>query len=496
MTGFDPLSDVSHSQGSNINDLLVKLLGKLGDMGLTGSSHSAQATTNDQGHHKSVSLVQNPSVTTGPIAYNIGSVRTPTPCPIFYPPVQPSYYYTTTGPLGFVPAQQPNPIPQPTSVPPGFAYPTQPTLHPAQLGYSLICPAKQALQPGSMGPTLIPGQATTLPHAFVVGTLHDPSSGVWKMDYAGNLYTVTAPSTLHHASLVSQTPCNKRLGHQGWCFCFVRLGALTYFSSRTPIDAESKLGVDVLIRSTGTLHYGLQLFSSSITYLVAVILSQKKYAVEILENAHMVNCNPSRTPIDAESKLGVDGDPVSDPTLYQSLAGSLHYLTFTMPDISYAVQQVCLHMHDPREPHFSALKRILRYVQGTLHYGLQLFSSSITYLVACSDVDWAGCPTTRRSTSGYCIFLGKNLLSWSSKRQPTLSCSSAEADYRGVANVVAETCWLRNLLRELHTPLSSATLVYCDNVSDVYLSCNPVQHQRAKHIEIDIHFVHDLVAAG
>ncbi|GJU02531.1 ribonuclease H-like domain-containing protein [Tanacetum coccineum] len=153
-------------------------------------------------------------------------------------------------------------------------------------------------------------------------------------------------------------------------------------------------------------------------------------------------------------------------------------------------------MHDPREPHLSALKRILRYVQGTLNYGLQLFSSSTTDLVAYSDADWAGCPTTRRSTSGYCVFLGNNLLSWSAKRQPTLSRSSAEAEYRGVANAVAETCWLRNLLRELHTPLSSATLVYCDNVSAVYLSSNPVQHQRTKHIEIDIHFVRDLVAAG
>ncbi|GKD47624.1 ribonuclease H-like domain-containing protein [Tanacetum coccineum] len=227
-----------------------------------------------------------------------------------------------------------------------------------------------------------------------------------------------------------------------------------------------------------------------------MFLSQKKYVVEILERAHMANCNPCRTPVDTESKLGNDGDPVSDPTLYRSLAGSLQYLTFTRPDISYAVQQVCLHMHDPREPHFSALKRILRYVRGTLDYGLQLFSSSTTSLVAYSDADWAGCPTTRRSTSGYCVFLGNNLLSWSAKRQPTLSRSSAEAEYRGVANAVAETCWLRNLLRELHTPLSSATLVYCDNVSAVYLSSNPVQHQRTKHIEIDIHFVRDLVAAG
>ncbi|GKF58073.1 ribonuclease H-like domain-containing protein [Tanacetum coccineum] len=137
-----------------------------------------------------------------------------------------------------------------------------------------------------------------------------------------------------------------------------------------------------------------------------------------------------------QNKLSADGDPVSDPTLYRSLAGALQYLTFTWPDISYAVEQVCLYMHDPREPHFSALKRILRYICGTMPYGLQLFSSTTSSLVAYSDSDWAGCPTTRRFTSGYCVFLGNNLLSWSSKRQVTLSRSSAEAEYRGVANAV------------------------------------------------------------
>ncbi|GJY29153.1 ribonuclease H-like domain-containing protein [Tanacetum coccineum] len=147
----------------------------------------------------------------------------------------------------------------------------------------------------------------------------------------------------------------------------------------------------------GSLNYFLDIYVTRDSS--EMFLSQKKYAIEILERAHMVNCNPS----------------------------SIQYLTFTRIDISYAVQQICLYVHDPQEPHLSALKRILR----------------------------------------------------------------AEAEYRGVANVVAETCWLRNLLRELHTPLSSATLVYCDNVSAVYLSCNPVQHQRTKHIEIDIHFVRD-----
>nr|GEY58007.1 ribonuclease H-like domain-containing protein [Tanacetum cinerariifolium] len=116
--------------------------------------------------------------------------------------------------------------------------------------------------------------------------------------------------------------------------------------------------------------------------------------------------------------------------------------------------------------------------------------------LSADDTDWAGYPTTLRSTSGYCIFLRNNLLSWSSKRQFTISHSSAEAECLGVANAVTETCWLRNLLRKLHTPLSTATLVYCDNVSVVNLSLNPVQHKRTKHIEIDIHIVRDLVSTS
>ncbi|GKA42906.1 ribonuclease H-like domain-containing protein [Tanacetum coccineum] len=108
---------------------------------------------------------------------------------------------------------------------------------------------------------------------------------------------------------------------------------------------------------------------------------------EILEQAHMQNCNPCKTPVDTESKLGSDGDPVSDPTLYRSLAGALQYLTFTRPDLSYAVQQVCLYMHDPRDPHFTALKCILHYVCGTLDYGLQLHVSSTTQLTAYTNAD-------------------------------------------------------------------------------------------------------------
>ena len=162
----------------------------------------------------------------------------------------------------------------------------------------------------------------------------------------------------------------------------------------------------------------------------------------------------------------------------------MQYLTFTKPDITFAVQQVCLHMHDPREPHRTALQRILRYLRSTVDHGLLLHRALSTELVVYTDAEWVGCPDTRRSTSGYAVFLGGNLVSWSSKRQPVVSRSSAEAEYRAVANGMAEASWLRQLLAELHSPLAKSTLVYCDNVSAVYLSTNPVQHQRTKHVEI------------
>ncbi|GJU16023.1 ribonuclease H-like domain-containing protein [Tanacetum coccineum] len=188
-----------------------------------------------------------------------------------------------------------------------------------------------------------------------------------------------------------------------------------------------------------------------------LFLSQKKYALQLLERAHMVTCNPSRTPVDTESKLGPEG--VLD---YDSRIAHL----------SYAVKQICLYMHDPREPHFAALKRILRYVRGTMDFGLHLYLSTTTSLVGYTDADWA-------------FFSHLHQFYF-----------SAKAEYRGVANVVAETAWVRNLLRELHSPLMTATLVYCDNVSAVYIFANPVQHQRTKHIEIDIHFVRDMVTVG
>jgi hypothetical protein len=228
-----------------------------------------------------------------------------------------------------------------------------------------------------------------------------------------------------------------------------------------------------------------------------LFLHQRTYTLDILKRVVVADYKPCTTPVDLQAKLTGDSrPPVEDISQFCSIAGALRYLTFTRPDIAYVVQQICLYMHDPREPHLMAMKRILRYLRGTPDFGLLLRRSSASNLVTYTDADWVGCPDTRCSTSGYAVFLRDNLVSWSAKQQTVVSRSSAEAEYRAVANGVAESTWIHQLLHELQAPPSRCTLVYCDSISAVYLSTNSVQHQRMKHVEIDLHFVREKVAIG
>ncbi|KAL6344223.1 hypothetical protein AAG906_035448 [Vitis piasezkii] len=166
-----------------------------------------------------------------------------------------------------------------------------------------------------------------------------------------------------------------------------------------------------------------------------------------------------------------------------------HYCTMTRPNIAFAVNKVCQFMHHPSDVHWQAVKRILRYLKGTSHFGLFLQPSYNFNITCYTDADWASCPDDRCSTSGYCLFLASNLVSWSSSKQKVVSHSSTESEYRGVANGAAEIAWTESLLRELFITPTRPPLILCDNINATYLAANPILHARTKHVEIDYHFV-------
>jgi hypothetical protein len=223
---------------------------------------------------------------------------------------------------------------------------------------------------------------------------------------------------------------------------------------------------------------------------------QHKYLTDLLHKFNMTDCKAASTPIATTPVLTTTTtDLLSDPTPYRSLVGALQYATFTRPDITFAVNRVCQFMHRPSPAHFVAAKRILRYLKGTLDKGI-LFQSGPITLTAFKDVDWAGDPCDRRSTSGIIVFLGNNPITWLAKKQHIVSRSSTEVEYRFLANGAAELAWIRQVLCDLGLFLPSAPLIWCDNTSALALASNPVFHGRTKHIEVDYHFIREKVVRG
>ncbi|KAK2972647.1 hypothetical protein RJ640_003025 [Escallonia rubra] len=228
-----------------------------------------------------------------------------------------------------------------------------------------------------------------------------------------------------------------------------------------------------------------------------LFLHQSKYAGDLLQRAMMVDSKPIANPMAPKSFSLKNKDSLfHDPTLFRSIVGGLQYLTMTRPDLSYAINVVCQHMHRPTQAAFQLMKRILRYVKGTTQLGLQIRSASSLDLYAFCDADWAGCPFSRRSTTGFCTFLGSNCISWSAKKQSTVARSSAEAEYRAMASTTAELTWLSFLLRDIGIVQHHPATLFCDNLAALYMSINPVFHARTKHIEVDYHFVREKVALG
>lgn len=184
----------------------------------------------------------------------------------------------------------------------------------------------------------------------------------------------------------------------------------------------------------------------------------------------------------------------SDAMNYRSVVGALQYLTLTRPDIAFSVNKVCQFLHAPTIVHWIAVKRILRYLKYTIKLGLKMCRSSSLLVSAFFDADWTGCVDDRRSTGGFAVFLGSNLVSWSARKQPNVSRSSTEAEYKAVANATAEVMWIQTLLCELNIHAPRAAKLWCNNIGAKYLSANPVFRARTKHIEVDYHFVRERVA--
>lgn len=256
-------------------------------------------------------------------------------------------------------------------------------------------------------------------------------------------------------------------------------------------DFISLLGSQFAMKDLGSLNFFLGI---EVQYVKSgLILSQTKYAQELLQKAGMFECKSSSTPASVKPSSCAEA-VFSDVTLFRTLVGSLQYLTLTRPEISHAVNVVCQHMHAPQACHYALVKRILRYLKGTLSHGLH-FTSGPLVLTAYADADWAGDSSDRRSTTGFCIFLGSNLLSWCAKKQPTVARSSTEAEYRALAQCTADIVWLHQLLDELHVSSATPYVLWCDNSSAIALANNPVFHARTKHIEVDYHFIREKVLA-
>ncbi|RVW61832.1 Retrovirus-related Pol polyprotein from transposon RE2 [Vitis vinifera] len=270
----------------------------------------------------------------------------------------------------------------------------------------------------------------------------------------------------------------------------------------SPVDAslfvyhKGHIHLFILIYVDDILVTGYFLSIQASRHSSGLHLRQSKYIGDLLHRTKMAGAKPASSPCTTGLKLSTHvGEPLtaSQITEYRQTVGALQYCTLTRPDIAFSVNQLCQHMHCPNSVHWTAAKRVLRYLKGTIDLGLWYTKGEQTLQAFC-DSDWAGNPDDRRSTTGYGVFFGSCLISWTAKKQYVVARSSTEAEYRALAITTTELYWIRMLLKELHISLPTAPTIWCDNSGTLALASNPVFHARTKHIEVDFHFIREKVA--
>ncbi|KAJ0762639.1 putative RNA-directed DNA polymerase [Helianthus annuus] len=252
-----------------------------------------------------------------------------------------------------------------------------------------------------------------------------------------------------------------------------------------------------MIKDLGLLKYfiGIEVIRSQF----GICLSQRKYCMELLTEFGLSGCKPVNTPIGQHFAVmnfcKKDESVLTNITGYQRLVGKLIYLYHTRPDISHSVQFLSQFMHKPTNSHMQLALRVLRYLKRSPGKGILLSKGTSFHLTAFADSDWGKCLDSRRSVTGFCIFLGNSLVSWKSKKHGTVSRSSAEAEYRAMCATTCEIMWLLNILKELKVPINLPIELFCDNTAAISIAANPVFHDRTKHFEIDLFFLREKISA-
>ena len=227
-----------------------------------------------------------------------------------------------------------------------------------------------------------------------------------------------------------------------------------------------------------------------------MVLSQRKYTLDILADTSMLDSKPIDTPMDPNVKLVLgQREPLRDPRKYRRLVGKLNYLTITRLDISFPVSIVSHFLQSPCDSHWDAAIRVLRYVKGTPSQRVLYESIGYTQIVGYSDADWVDLPIVGHSTSGHFVFIGGNLISWKSKKQDVVARSNAEAEYRAMTIATCELIWLKHLFQELRFGNDEQMKRICDNQNVLHISSNPVFHEMTKHINMDCHFMREKIAS-